>query len=204
MVAGVAASWTLMGWSTGPECKLAKEWANAHRGALPDTLSALSAYPMLYRRAIYDALPATRKAALWREQLGAFRAEQRLTAAQRDVIDTVLRRMVDEAIAKGTTPPDMRREIQAAFRNSADLEQFTLLGARNPTYKSVSAALVGLRLKLRSYTAANADTYCSCAVESDWCSGKYVCMTAECTTTGGCGTLWSHTCEGFCAYIQAQ
>jgi len=167
-----------------PECVVASRWVRAHRGELPSTLAEISRYSILYRRAIYDALPPATRQALWREHLeGILASDQALTGAQRAAIRESM------ALLPALTAAHPDRAVGDRLRDHLK----TLFDA--PTYKRVFATL-GPQPAPDPQAAAKRPL-CDC--ESDYdCGGFGTCAYVICSFTTGCGPYWGYTCTGVC------
>jgi hypothetical protein len=196
-----------LGANTDPppraECQVARDWVSAHRAFLPTTLAGMSAYPMVFRKAAYHELSASRKASLWREHLSSFlRPEGRLTSNQKAIVRGVISKVEvyldgtrgkQAAVRDGLTPARLR----VAFGDSLARSIFATLGPqerRQP--ESGSAVLSKITGKA---TPLQAMPYCSCSRGSDFCGGGGHCGVGDCVVVNdGCGLLWCHECDGQC------
>jgi hypothetical protein len=194
-------------------CERASEFVAAHASQLPRNLDEISAFPLGYRQRIYSALPITTKSEMWREHLSRFLSAHRLTAAQSGFVQHQIAALSPDAIASGAlkaqSGPVSRQAIELFGRGQAKLLVATL-GPRDPTYRGVAAARLGVAERVRGWFVAEAQqmSNCSCAIQSDWCGawnpvGPY----SECVeapppgcipTVDGCGTWFEHACTGKC------
>jgi hypothetical protein len=167
-----------------PECVVASRWVQAHRASLPTTLGEISRYSILYRRAIYDALPPTTRAALWRQHLEGFLAPgQPFTEAQRAAI----RQTIDQLPALTAAHPD--RASAEALRDRLH----TLFD--RPTMKRVFNTL-GPEAEPAGQGASAKRPLCDCESDGDCFGGT--CTYVLCSFTTGCGPAWSYICTGVC------
>jgi hypothetical protein len=173
-----------------PACVVAARWVGAHRGALPTTLQAFSRYSILYRRAIYDVLPAATRQAMWREHLEGFlRPGQPFTQPQRAAI-----RQSIEQLPALTAP-------NADHASAVRLRQHLLTLFDQPTYKRVFGTLgpvpaAAEQNAMRAEAANGRRPLCDCESNDD-CGGG-TCAFVLCSFTTGCGPFWSYTCTGVC------
>jgi len=167
-----------------PECVVAARWVRAHRGELPTTLREISRYSILYRRAIYDALPPATRQALWREQMEGFlRPDQPFTPAQRAAIreSMALLPALTTAHPDRATGDRLRDHLKTLFDP--------------PTYRRVFGTLGPQPAPDRQ--AAAKRPLCDC--ESDYdCGGYGSCSYVICSFTSGCGPYWGYICTGVC------
>ncbi len=183
-------------------CERAAAWVKAHPGSLPRTLGEVEAFPIEYRRAIFDALSPADRAALWREQLRRIGARPGITNEQRAVIDLALSLATAENYGNQQRPrPELREQILRAFPDRRARQAFGELGSTQPTYSTVAANVV----RVREFLVASATVLaqgevqiqCACQLGDDWCwSGT--CKSAKCEKGGHCGTLWWDPCDGMC------
>jgi hypothetical protein len=75
-------------------CEAAANWVEAHREALPQTLTAMRTIPATYRRAAFNAMSPSVRREMWRNHLATFLSSQSgLTLRQRDVIRLMMLRL---------------------------------------------------------------------------------------------------------------
>lgn len=189
-----------------PECEQAVSWVAARQGHLPVTLNEIAAYPGIYRRAIFTALPHETRAALWQARIAQ--------ALQRD-ITPMERAMLEEAkgfvtadLYKKTGSPqreraaEWRTRYRAAF-TPAHRKLVTDLGDTDGDFRSVSSTLVQLKQQWNGLGAAFALPTCDC--NNGWpddCDsgltchyqGGPVCI----STLDGCGPFGWDQCNGYC------
>jgi hypothetical protein len=192
----------------GPPSVRANAWVAAHRGNLPETLDALSGYPVAYRKAVFLALPSAKKAELWRAQLQAFSQTPGITAEQRAFIDRNIEALTPTAYNQHPkTGPlaDLCKKIAALF----PVEQrsaFSVLGPPDPVF-TVSGLFVNLSERFRqSYVVRAADRALGRQVGDCSCSAESGCSCITCwpppqgcnTSNWGCGCEWLYQCDGLC------
>ncbi len=206
----------------------AKAWASSHAAGLELDLAALNRFPATYQDAIYEALPATRKLAIWRQFLAESARSERLTPLKRDVLGRVGAAMRAEDFVPGTERlPRMRHLIEEAevvlgadFRllKSGAWRRVTISRDLFDTPVATLARVAPLFVKerfLQPVTAAAAAD-CNCWVDE---SGQYDCAAREgfhkycaphagstvCEPIGSyngpCGLYDSRPCDGLCAYV---
>ena len=123
-------------WLPGQR-EAAQAWIDAHRDALPSTLSELSAFPMMVRRAIARALPATQRVAVWREHLEMVCSVSRSgSPEQRALIADIVEQLPhlvgdDLAQAEATFRPFEPRLLALLTREEA-VEALATLGPPEP------------------------------------------------------------------------
>jgi hypothetical protein len=170
-----------------PECVVAAAWVRAHHSALPTTLAEVSRYPIVYRRAIYDALPGDVRAGLWREQLEGFlRSGQRLSAAQRAAVREAIAQLpaLTAPGADGAAGRRLGQHLSTLFDRATVRRVFVRLGPP-PAAAPAKAKRPG----------------CDCNTIEDFgeCGEGYTCTYYPCNSTNtGCGPFWSGPCDGFC------
>lgn len=206
----------------------AEAWAAAHAASLDLNLASLNRYPATYQDAIYEAMPAARKLAIWREFLAESARAERLTPLKRDVLARVGAAMRPEDFVPASDRlPRMRHLLEEAevvlgadFRllKSGAWRQVTTGRDLFDTPVATVLRLAPLFAKerfLRPATAAAAAD-CNCWVDE---SGKYDCAAREgfykycaphagstvCepigTYNGPCGLYDDRPCDGLCAYV---
>lgn len=205
----------------------AKAWA-ASRAGLDLNLAALNRYPASYQDALYEAMPAPKKLAIWREFLAESARSERLTPLKRDVLGRVGAAMrADDFMAGAERLPRMRHLIEEAevilgadFRllKSGAWRRVTtgrdLFDMPLAALAQVAPLFVTERL-LQPVTAAAAGD-CNCWVDEE---GKYDCAaiagyhkycaphagSTVCepigSYSGPCGLYDDRPCDGLCAYV---
>lgn len=111
-----------------PECQRAEEWVTAHSGDLPATLKSLQPFSQDYRVRIFAALPAEKKAEIWRERLQQA-LDRGLTVAQRAVVHEAIDLLTPELYQRGTGFPEQwRARVRQVFTRDEAIEIFESLG----------------------------------------------------------------------------
>lgn len=180
------------------EKQTAQAWVNAHRSNLPQTYDQVVKYSETYRRAIFQALPAKARSALWTEHLKRYRAANpNLTAAQREVLDRAAKVIAKESTFAGRSGDVKARQAQAAEMYKAT---WTALGGTE-AYRAFGV-LGPANEKTAMAAAALPD--CECAFQHDYCHDRglncnndsaHACNYAD----SGCGWVWGEPCAGLCA-----
>jgi hypothetical protein len=206
----------------------ARAWASTHGAARDLSLAALNHYPATYQEAIYDAMPAGRKLAIWQEFLAESARSERLTPLKREVLTRVGAAMRAEDFVAGTDRlPRMRYLLEEAeVILGADFRLLKSGAWRRVTtgrdlFELPVASMVRLAplfvterwLRPATVTAA-AD--CNCWVDE---SGQYDCAALQgyhkycaphagsnvCEPIGSyngpCGLYDDRPCDGLCAYV---
>lgn len=157
-------------------------WIEANRGSLPRTYAEVVQHSEPYRKAIVRALSPQDRTQLWLDHFEHYRAAHPdLTAAQTRVIDQARELAPKVLLSKEDVSQKVRRLEDVAKREFGPEAAADLLARLGPA----DAGLGPL-------------AYCSCATESDYCSGS--CRRGGCTIIPtDCGTLWSYDCNGLCA-----
>lgn len=166
-------------------------WLDRNREQLPTTYAAVVEKPLAYRRAIYDASPPEVRGRLWLAHFDAFEAGQRLTSAQREVIDQAKHIVRNGPIEKDALGPLATAAI-AAFGKEQARALLAQLGT-DDTAKAEEEVLD-----------------CDCALgDPNWCGPTchaccYQQLGCGCSwcccflRDSGCGSLWEYACDGWC------
>jgi hypothetical protein len=192
--------------SNGPAAK----WARANAERLPATYRDFSAYPMAYRRAIFNLLPPATRAELWTEHFKDYRkAHPSLTPAQVAVIDDAAKQ-APQLITIGKGSEALRALAATAVTAFGAQEARALLGTLGPrenqsaTGSAVAATPPAPRKAPDGAATPSVDLWCeptgpecntNCEAVTgcnDSCWGPCVC------SSSGCGDLWLNECNGLC------
>jgi len=227
MITCAISVWQVMPRSNSARLE-ASAWASAHATGLDLNLAALNRYPATYQDAIYEAMPAAKKLAIWREFLAESAQSGRLTPLKRDVLGRVGAAMRPQDFVPGTDRlPRMRFLIEEAevvlgadFRllKSGAWRRVTtgqdLLDTPFATLARLAPLFAKERL-LQPATVAAADD-CNCWVDE---SGQYDCAARSgfhkfcaphagstvCEPIGSyngpCGLYDDRPCDGMCGYV---
>ncbi|WP_069159696.1 bacteriocin fulvocin C-related protein [Nocardia altamirensis] len=193
--AGVAAGLVFTGntpaFATKGE-QSAQAWVLANRANLPRGYAEVIAYPLAYRRAIYQASPPAVRSALWSAHLREYRsARPHLTTEQLDVLNRAAALAARESVftAQGVAQlrqaEDVHRSAVAELGAHEVYQAFGMLGP-------IEAAT--------TQVARYRD--CECAFQHDYC-GRYTCHNQpgrdNCNyLSDGCGWFWNEPCAGLC------
>ncbi|MFC9433698.1 bacteriocin fulvocin C-related protein [Nocardia sp. NPDC057030] len=194
--AGVAAGVVFAGNAPAfatKEQRSAQAWVHANRARLPQTYAGIAAYPVSYRRAIFQSVEPEVRSRLWVEHLRQYRSvRSTLTPRQQDILDRAVILAGRESTFAEQGADDLRHvdEMhQAAVAELGEHEAYRALGMLGPAEDS--ADLLAWRPD------------CECAFESPWCGSRRTCHNApgidDCNYSGsGCGTFWRYACKGMC------
>lgn len=190
----------------------AAKWARANAGRLPTAYRDFTAYPMAYRRAMFNVLPPAARAKLWSAHFAHYRqTHPGLSRAQLRVIDDV-ERLAPRVLTTGRGRDDLRELATAAVTAFGAEEARALLGTLGPQQATQPAgeqgpvpALAGDGRAAADETAKpsvdlwcepsgpDCDTNCEAVTGcDDLCYGPCVC------SSSGCGDLWLDECNGLC------
>ncbi|MFE9575146.1 bacteriocin fulvocin C-related protein [Nocardia sp. NPDC006044] len=194
--AGVAAGVVFAGNAPAfatKEQRSAHAWVHVNRARLPQTYAAIAAYPVSYRRAIFQAVEPAARSRLWVDHLRQYRSERTdLTPGQQDILDRAAELAGVESTFAEPGAADLRHvdEIhRAAVAELGEHEAYRALGVLGPAEDDVD--LLAWRPD------------CECAFESPWCGSRRTCHNApgidDCNyASSGCGTFWRYPCKGMC------
>ncbi|WP_141716621.1 bacteriocin fulvocin C-related protein [Streptomyces sp. SID4917] len=179
-----AATLTMMGktpafaQSSQPQ---AQAWVEANKGNLPRTYTEITKHSEPYRKAILRALPPQDRTQLWLDHFEHYRAAHPdLSASQTQVIDQARELAPKLLLSEEDVSQKVRRLEDVAKREFGREGAADLLARLGPA----DAGLGPL-------------AYCSCATESDYCSGS--CRRGGCTIIpSDCGFLYQYDCNGLC------
>lgn len=175
--------------SSADDCATIHAWVEANRAKLPVDYEAFTRYPIAYRRAIFDALPAEAKGELWRQHFRAYASTHPLSDRQAAAIAR-LSEQASGAFAGGTGGRGDAR-LRAEDREPFSPEEMANLVAH-----------LGPEDASDAQTPASGDAVngaCECSKTDDWCTWGMTCKNSNCApTNSGCGTFWRQKCDGLC------
>jgi hypothetical protein len=175
--------------SVNASCEEAAQWAESVESSSFASLSAISAVPLVYRRAIYSRLTEQEQIGLWRAHLTRESERTPMSAAQRAFLsvasDSLEIWFSADSAARVTLSDRMRPRAKDLFGDQLATALFAKLGPDDPVSPSAPAS---------NALAPN----CSCATADDWCGGSNHCTSGGCTTGGSCGWFWQKPCNGLC------
>lgn len=187
---------------TDTSCAALHHWAQQYRDASP-SLEQLARFDRAHRIAIFNAVPATVRAGLWREQLRRFRAWPDLSGGQRAAIDDRLMQInqtiYEQAAERAATRPAWTR-IAPLFPRVEQRRVWFDLGAV-VSVEGVAAPSLYDRLGRPFRTATlGPTTWCECS----FAYGNVECYpggcaSSPCTQKTGCGFTGTDTCSGMCS-----
>ena len=186
----------------------------------------LSALSLRKRRAAFSKATPNDRSNLWRTHLAMFFVKRELTELQKQVIWSAMSLATPAYFGVRSTDADwkgkvrepsflLEQQILNAFSLHDAAKIFATLGDDGESAKS--SALVLLKninyeplsdsgpYKQWAHTRVSRQdmeieqSSCSCSQQSDYCPIWSACGNASCNSTeSGCGTLWSHPCNGAC------
>ena len=187
----------------------------------------ISALPLKKRKASFRNASSRDKSDLWRTHLALFLIKRsELSARQTDIILSAMSLATPEHFEVPSSDPDWKTKVRAPLRaleeqigSAFSLEEaskiFGTLGDDAELAKSNALVLLrSINYKpLSDYGPVNQWTNsrfrgqemelerssCGCSTESDYCPIWSICNGGNCSQTqSGCGTFWSHPCNGAC------
>ncbi|MFD5074287.1 bacteriocin fulvocin C-related protein [Streptomyces sp. NPDC058371] len=186
VAAAVLLKGTTPAFAQGKDQATAREWVRAHADRLPTRYGDVAALPLAHRRAVFAALPAKARSALWVEHIERFRADhQGLTPGQASVVEQA------HALASKVSTFEFERGRRGA-EEAPDLDARAVAAFGATSARALLATL--------GPAEALALPDCECNVFSDYCINSgcvYVQNTCE-YDSSGCGKLWTWACDGLC------
>ena len=201
-----------------PICAIAKEWVAAHTSDLPTEYDTVVAFPLSYRREIYNSLPDAVRGQLWSTQLSrALGGNYGFTAEQRHWLEELVRRLQANGLANGDSreATTIATDVERLFGHDPTLAKlFTQLGPDDGRYgHGVASSWLTLQTMVRqSFVLDAASNECNCTYYSDWCDTWYSgpgyawCedpyeyqYVPPCQENCCCGSFWWYQCNGVCA-----
>jgi hypothetical protein len=163
-------------------CEAINQWIALHREVLPSTLSAISRYPMRYRRAIVASLPLDTRIDLWTAHRDMILATRPLNESQRRFLQDTRVRIPEWH----RLPAD--REAERHLRKAA----IDVLG------DALAREAISALGEAESVEDSAPPLACSCSRQSDWCAAGARCESLACNVVAGCGSFWVYQCDGLC------
>ena len=186
----------------------------------------ISALPLKKRKASFRNASPNDKSDLWRTHLALFLVRPELNEWQKDIILTAMAlatpelfevRSSDSAWRTKVREPlrSLEEQIFAAFSLEDAAKIFATLGDDAASAKS-SASLLLKNINYKplsdsgpyqqwTHNGLGGQDFelergsCECSTASDYCPIWSSCGGSSCNSTGdGCGTFWSHPCNGAC------
>ncbi|MBA8822731.1 hypothetical protein FHX42_000060 [Saccharopolyspora lacisalsi] len=170
-------------------CAAARDWVEANKGRLPTTYDEITAYPMVYRRAIYSELSPVSKSGIWIEHLDRYRAAHPdLSTEQVKVVDAA------KAIAANPT------HFESGNRPDRALAQ--LKESAVGSFGKAGAGALLATIGPPEYRSASGAPACECTNEDEYCPDRHYCQykSSNCSFNDGCGTFGLYVCNGLCDY----
>lgn len=188
----------------------------------------LAALPLKQRRTSFRKASSNEKSILWRTHLALFLVKRpELNERQKDIILAAMslatpnhfgiRSSESASKTKGQDPlRSLEEKIVVAFSLEDATKIFATLGddtqPANPNVTNADSVLLkSISYKLLNPTGEQGKdndrvpsldldrSSCQCSTVSDYCPIWSICTAGNCKSTdSGCGTLWSHPCNGLC------
>lgn len=180
-----------------PECQRAQAWAAARSASLPATLAEVAAFPTVYRHAIFAALPAETKAALWHARLDQVAAGS-LTPAQRALVERARSIVTPDIYRTRQVPKDWVARATREFGREAFRRNFKELAEGDGSFDTLDSSLLLLKRRWAALATTWARPECECAYGTDDCGPGWICCPLLCSFTYGCGPFGTYTCDSVC------
>lgn len=172
----------------------------------------LSALQLKGRKAFFRRASADNKSELWRTHFVLYLTKHpELNESQKEIILAAMSLATPDYFAVTSKSPDwktkvrqpsrsLENKIMAAFPLEEAEKIFATLGDRTDGPNSLSPDLLkSVDYKPLALSQVVPENNCSCSTVSDYCPIFSFCRAGGCSETqSGCGTLWSHPCNGGC------
>ena len=202
---------TAPAFAAASESKVARDWVEANKGALPQQYEAVTSKPMSYRREIFRASSPGVRSQLFVQQLTRYRADHAatLTEPQRAVLDRGIKLFSNTQMftLQGLTDRDrkavdaIRNDSISAFEIGKAGALFASLAPPAELAKTIAADAASATDSASARASKKDWDDCTCSNASDYCVGDDLqCDKGDfCDhTNGGCGSGWLYDCDGLC------
>lgn len=170
------------------------------------SVTELTTYEVALQKAVFRSWNPEKKRDAWLDKLHQVLCSISLTKAETDHIQKLIDHLevgyfLDENIQKN----DISRTkfagewLNYAIKDLGWSEQFiSFMVYRLYTNQSQFDAELTVLKSINVGTSTNSESgSCNCNTSSDFCSGS-ACHSSGCSTSSGCGWLWSGSCDGSC------
>lgn len=166
-------------------------------------------YPNLYRKTLFNALPASAKAQHWQAKIQRYVSSDPSLSSElkRQLMDTAGLFTADVYTSSGTASrarlKNSLNQVEVLLGQEAHRQLFSL-GLSNDTIDSGLPMSVRVQRYIRGHFVASAlDVWCNCKMGWSDCAGGgtsfYCSQTVDCVWSPfGCGAGLTEPCEGYC------
>lgn len=170
------------------------------------TVQEVAAYDLQLQKAILASWDHQKKRGAWIDKLQHVKANIPFTDLEKSHIQALIDHINDNYFLKENL--DKNSEIRSQFASQWLNYAHNKLGWTNQfsafmvyrlyTNQSQFDSELSAIRTIRTTVGTNSESgNCNCSVSSDFCGGVD-CRSGGCTTTSGCGWLWSESCDGSC------
>lgn len=172
----------------------ANSWVKANSGRLPTSYDEVIAYPMEYRKAIFEASTPSVRSRLWVAHLKSFEGQRAsFSVGQREVFDRACEIFARESTfahnlrSAAELPSSLSGLQQAAMDTFGTERAYAIFGTLGPSPEGL--------------VQPAARPNCNCNYGRNWyCSGFANCYLLDCNRSSlGCCAGWVCPCDGMCS-----
>ena len=166
----------------------------------------IGSYDLLLQKAIFASWDHQKKRSAWIDKLQYVKVNIAFTEFEKSHIQALIDHINEDYFLKENL--DKNSEIRSQFASQwlnyvhnklGWTDQFiAFMVYRLYTNQSQFDSELSVIRTIGSTVTTNSESgNCNCSVSSDFCGGVD-CRSGGCTTTTGCGWLWSESCDGSC------
>lgn len=169
-------------------------------------VSVVAAYDIPLQKAVFRSWTPEKKRSAWLDKLHSVLETHSFTKEETEHIQKLIGHIASDYFLNSKIPTQVKSRLSFAdeWLNYASTElgwseQFiAFLVYRLYTMESQFEAETNLLKSISVSSATNSETEsCNCNTSSDYCSYSD-CTSNGCSSSSGCGWLWSETCNGNC------
>lgn len=169
------------------------------------TVSDLVSYELPLQRAVFNSWDYEKKRSAWIDKLQQVLSTESFTQAESAHIQKLIGHIhigyfLEENIEAEAMYPSQFAEEWILYSSNDlgwdDLYIAYLVFRMYTNYSQFEAELSMLK-SLETMVSSDSEGSCNCNTSSSFCANAF-CYSGGCTTTSGCGWLWSETCDGYC------
>jgi hypothetical protein len=170
------------------------------------TVQEVAAYDLQLQKAIFASWDHQKKRGAWIDKLQYVKANTSFTELEKFHIQALIDHINEDYFLKENL--DKNSEIRSQFASQWLNYAHNKLGWTDQfiafmVYRlytnqaQFDSELSAIRTIGTTVSTNSESGNCTCSVSSDYC-GSSTCSSNGCTTSSGCGWLWSESCDGRC------
>lgn len=183
------------------------QYVSTHQAVLKSlSLTDLTNSDLVFQQAAFRSYDATRKREVWIQKIQSLLVTQIYSPDEFAHVNSLLNHLHENYFIKENIESERNERKQFATdwinkaKNSLGWTDQQVAFVVYRLYTTTSQFDTELRFiqSIQQQNSIQPTGNCGCSTSTDFCSGSALCNSGSCSTSTGCGWMWSQACDGTC------